>query len=143
QVQANTAYASTNLNGSVTVANGIQSWTVPLSGLYRITAVGAQGGGAMGGFGAVVEGDFSLVANDVIRIVVGQQGITQSGEPNACAGGGGTYVLRGPGNTTTNILVIAGGGGGSPATYSNSRHASLTSSGNYGAGGDNTDGAGG
>ena len=43
QSNCNTAYASTDLNGEVTVNNGIQSWTVPYTGTYTITVYGAQG----------------------------------------------------------------------------------------------------
>ncbi|MFD2377085.1 hypothetical protein ACFSTJ_06020 [Ottowia pentelensis] len=42
QAACDTAYGATNLAGAVTVAGGIQSWTVPTSGVYRITAVGGQ-----------------------------------------------------------------------------------------------------
>lgn len=143
QLQVTTAYQNSNLSGSVTVASGIQSFTVPATGMYRIQALGAQGAGASGGNGAMIAGDFSLSVNDVLRIVVGQQGVTQANEPNACGGGGGSYVLTGVGNTTANILVIAGGGGGSPASYSMGKQASTSTTGNNGAGVDNTDGAGG
>ena len=45
QNQVNLAYASTNLNGNVTVVgSGIQQWVVPSTGSYRIKAYGAQGG---------------------------------------------------------------------------------------------------
>ena len=143
QLQVNNAYLSTNLSGQVISNNGIQSWTVPTSGLYRIAAHGAQGGGADGGKGAIIAGDFNLTAGDVLRIVVGQQGITLPTEPNSCGGGGGSYVMKGPTNTVPDIAVIAGGGGGSPASYTISRHASIGPNGNYGAGASNTDGAGG
>src|SRR5262245_40925910 len=67
QLQANTSYTGTNLQGSVTVAGGIQSFTVPMSGLYRIECNGAQGGGSTGGastgtpggLGARMIGDFN------------------------------------------------------------------------------------
>lgn len=141
QAQINTAYAATNLAGMVVSNNGIQSWTVPVSGNYRISALGSQGGGADGGKGALIEGDFVLTAGDVLRIVVGQQGLTLPTEPNSCGGGGGTYVMKGPTNNVSDIAVIAGGGGGSPASYTISRHASISTSGNWGAGASNTDGA--
>ena len=49
QTQVNSAYALTNLNGAVVVSTlGIQQWTVPLSGVYRIEANGAQGGASWG-----------------------------------------------------------------------------------------------
>ena len=37
QSDCNTAYASTDLNGEVTLSGGIQSWTVPYTGTYTIT----------------------------------------------------------------------------------------------------------
>ena len=46
QTQVNSAYAGSNLAGNVTInAQGIQEWTVPLTGEYRIEAKGAKGGG--------------------------------------------------------------------------------------------------
>lgn len=141
QLQLNTAYFGTNLQGAVVSNNGIQSWTVPVAGNYRVYARGGQGAGANGGYAAIMQGDFTFAANDVIRVVVGQVGGSQPGEPNACGGGGGSFVLKGAGNLVSNILVIAGGGGGSPATYSISRHANTGTSGNWGAGVNNTDGA--
>ena len=71
QAQVNLAYAATNLNGLVNVAvQGIQSWTVPISGPYRIEAFGAKGGnhfnGTFGGNGAKIQGDFIFI--DVIWI---------------------------------------------------------------------------
>ncbi|MDI1354888.1 MAG: T9SS type A sorting domain-containing protein [bacterium] len=113
QTQINAAYLSTNLNGSVTVAGGIQSWTVPANGSYRIETYGAQGGGStggantgsLGGFGAAMIGDFTLTAGQVLRILVGQQGGT---DPYGGGGGGGSYVV----NSLTVPLVVAGGGGG-------------------------------
>ena len=43
QAQINAAYLATNLNGSVTVTGGIQSFTVPTTGVYQIAAAGAGG----------------------------------------------------------------------------------------------------
>ena len=45
QAQLNSAYASTNLNGLVVSAAGIQTWTVPATGVYAIDVAGASGGG--------------------------------------------------------------------------------------------------
>jgi len=49
QTQVNNAYTLTNLQGSVNVTNGIQSFTIPSTGLYRVSALGVQGGGSGGG----------------------------------------------------------------------------------------------
>ena len=108
QTQANTAYASTNLNGLVTVLSGIQSWTVPTSGNYRIEANGARGGSVSvsGGYGARMQGEFNLVGGQVLKILVGQSG--QNGFFQG-GGGGGSYVAT----STNSALCVAGGGGGS------------------------------
>jgi len=107
QAQINAAYLATNLNGLVTVNGGIQSFTVPVSGVYEIVAAGAGGGNAnaFGGRGRIVKGDISLTAGQVLRILVGQKGqlTTSSG------GGGGSYVAQTVGNTT---ILVGGGGAG-------------------------------
>src|SRR5687768_16133820 len=64
QSQINAAYLSTNLNGSVIVTAGIQSFTIPASGLYLIDISGASGGNPanyttkLGGLGARMQGQF-------------------------------------------------------------------------------------
>jgi hypothetical protein len=95
---------------------GIQIWTVPRTGTYRIVAAGAKGGdgGAAGGLGAIMQGDFNLTLNQKIKILVGQRGNTDFSYFYGGSGGGGTFVVN---NTvgiasTSDILVIAGGGGG-------------------------------
>ncbi len=92
---------------------GQQLWTVPKDGTYRITAKGAAGAdesGQFGGHGASMRGDFVLTKGDVLKIVVGQMGTTNSGDGSG--GGGGSFVwtdsVGGPGK-----MIIAGGGGGS------------------------------
>jgi hypothetical protein len=101
------------------LGQGVQLWTVPVSGLYRIDAYGAVGGSTQlyyGGQGARIRGDFQLIEGEIIRIVVGQTGNwgphTQSTAAKNASGGGGTFVVRSPYNTDASILVIAGGGGG-------------------------------
>lgn len=103
----NPSWASSYINMTT---NGYILWTVPSSGTYRIDAYGAQGGasfgwGRGGGAGARMQGDFNLTINEVIKIVVGQQG---DGNYYDGAGGGGTYVTR----NDNSILVVAGAGGG-------------------------------
>jgi hypothetical protein len=107
QTQLNTAYASTNLNGAVTTTNGIQFWTVPSSGPYRIETRGAKGGNGSspsGGPGAIMRGDFTLTAGQVLKVLVGQVG----GNADMGGGGGGSYVT----NNSNTAFCIAGGGGG-------------------------------
>ena len=95
--------------------SGIQLWTVPSDGTYRIEAQGARCGYTSrgGGYATRMRGDFDLTSGEQIRIVIGQQGQqgghSQSGQGGA--GGGGTYVVRSPYNSNGSILVIAGGGG--------------------------------
>ena len=133
----NTAYFNT--------INGIQLWTVPVTGTYSIEAFGAQGGSSgtrIGGKGTRMSGNFTLTQGEIIRILVGQQGQTGGHSQNTnqfvSAGGGGTFVVRTPYNTTGSILVIAGGGGGSADntwTVADGRPALITTDGNSGGGG--------
>ena len=99
------------------VADGIQSWTVPIDGTYTIEVWGAQGG-YDGGLGARMKGDFSLSSGDVIKIIVGQEGTSKTSSSNSGGGGGGgSFVIKYPYNTTGSILVIAGGGGGKSSSF--------------------------
>jgi PKD repeat protein len=109
QSQVNAAYNNTNLSGLVTSNNGIQSFTIQGTGIYELTASGAQGGNGSsttGGLGATMTGRFNLIGGHVIHIIVGQQGSNGTGG----GGGGGSFIV----NATTNqvLLVGAGGGGG-------------------------------
>ena len=116
QNQINTAYSGTTLESKVTInTQGIQEWTVPVTTTYTIDAYGAEGGGTAPGQGARMKGDFDLTKDDVIKIVVGQKGTTETYTRNnryAGGGGGGTFVIQSPYNNTASVLVIAGGGGG-------------------------------
>jgi len=108
QSQTDNAYAGTTLDGLVTInTQGIQEWTIPISGNYSIHAYGGQGG--IGGDGASIIGEFNFNAGDVILIVVGQMGSNQ-------AGGGGTFIYN---NTTSTFLLVAGGGGGGASNTEN------------------------
>jgi len=107
QTQLNTAYSSNNLNGTVTTTNGIQSWTVPSTGNYKIEAYGAKGGNGSspnGGPGVKMQGDFALTGGQVLKILVGQVG----GNGLVGGGGGASFVT----DNTNSPLIIAGGGGG-------------------------------
>lgn len=144
QLQVNNTYSPTNLNGAVgTTTSGIQTWTVPYTGGYRIEARGAQGGTSTstGGFGACIKGDFTLTAGDVLQILVGQQGEDGLSSVSPGGGGGGSYVVKSPYTTTTAILVVAGGGtgGGAYADYSGS----IGTSGGAGGSTGGTNGSGG
>jgi hypothetical protein len=90
--------------------NGVQLWTVPASGVYRIEAAGARGGDTSTRFGrgAIMRGDFNLIEGETIAILVGQQG----GDTQAGGGGGGTFIARGSNMSSGTLLMAAGGGGG-------------------------------
>lgn len=141
QGQANTAYASTNLNNLVSVANGIQSFTIPATGTYVVTAYGAQGGnansGGTGGLGSRIKGEFFFTANTVIDIVVGQRG--ENGNTTSSGGGaGGSGVRQG-----ATLLIVAGGGGGGGQNGGNGVGAGATNNGNSSSTGAITGGTGG
>lgn len=127
QLQANTAYAATNLAGSVTVNAGIQSFTIPNTGTYLIDITGASGGSTnatynkYGGLGARMAGEFFLNTGDVLTILVGQQGVNGCGTGG---GGGGTYVVL-----NGNQLLIAAGGGGGAASDNHGADAVTSTSG--------------
>src|SRR2546426_12847687 len=60
-----------------TYTGGFQTWTVPATGVFTITAFGAQGGtgfGGSGGNGAEIGGNFSLTSGQVLDIAVGGAG---------------------------------------------------------------------
>lgn len=136
QADINAAYSGTNLAGNVTVTGGIQYWTVPTSGMYKIEAFGGQGYGPFGGRGAHISGEFTLNAGDQIKILVGQKAGDYFNFPSTSyngqfGGGGGSFVT-----TTTNVpYVVAGGGGGSHLTaYSTTADGQITTSGAAGTG---------
>lgn len=103
----NTAFFNTS--------NGVQLWIVPATGTYTIDCYGAQGadGGSgstgTGGLGARIRGNFNLTEGELIRLVVGQRGFTQTNGWGGGGGGGGTFAWRDGQNT--NPLIAAGGGG--------------------------------
>jgi hypothetical protein len=109
QAMVNAAYAATPLAGLVTVSDGIQSWTVPTTGLYSLEAAGAQGASAasnyVGGKGAYQYGEYYFNAGTVLQIVVGQMGLHTTG---SAGGGGGSFIV----DASNTPLLIAGGGGG-------------------------------
>ncbi|XP_066026855.1 uncharacterized protein [Pocillopora verrucosa] len=107
-------YTGQDHDGQVTVSSGIQSWTVPYSGEYRIEAIGGAGWYGKnsvvqnGGRGAKLIGNFILTKDEIVRILVGHKGKRGPNSKTTSGGGGGTFVVRGS-NTP---LIIAGGGGG-------------------------------
>lgn len=139
QTQANTAYSSTNLNGLVTVSSGVQSWTVPSTGSYRVRVSGASGGSSIygaGGSGIIIQSDVTFTVGQVINIAVGQKGASNGGTSDfycGASGGGGSFVYTGA-IGGTGLILSAGGGGGAlsaagGAISSNVSNASYSTSG--------------
>ena len=142
-------YAGQDHDGQVALSSGIQQWTVPYTGDYRIEVIGAAGGydrlinsSQYHGRGARMIGTFRLNKGEVIQVLVGQEGGINKKSVSS-GGGGGTFVVRG----ADTPLIIAGGGGGVQAVYSrhNECNASSNTTGNPGyrswAGGSNGHGA--
>ena len=107
-------YTGQDHDGQVTLSSGIQQWTVPHTGEYRIEAIGASGGYGEdsiiknGGRGARMIGNFILTKDEIIHILVGQEGKKGRRNSKTAGGGGGTFVVR----RNNTPLIIAGGGGG-------------------------------
>ncbi|XP_013387867.1 keratin, type I cytoskeletal 9 [Lingula anatina] len=104
-------YDGQDHQGKVTLVNGTQFFTIPVSGLYRIRAAGAAGGCDNGrchdrSHGAVVAGTFNLKAGRQLKILVGQMGGQHRYQSSG--GGGGTFVTY----ADNDPLIVAGGGGG-------------------------------
>jgi hypothetical protein len=111
----NPSWAASYLN--MTTA-GIQDWTVPKTGSYTITCLGARGGQAGSnsggwGFGARAIGTFSFIQGEVLRIVVGQKGVDTVANGNRCSTGGGGASAVWKRDSTAEPLIVAGGGAGS------------------------------
>jgi len=93
----------------------IVDYTVPQTGIYDITAYGAQGG--MGANGGEIGGAFSLTQGKILQILVGSVGVgggvnETNGYLGGGGGGGGSFVALGTSPTADSPLVVAGGGGG-------------------------------
>ena len=130
---------TTPVLSTLNYSGAISTWTVP-SGVYSITvtAQGAQGGNGgtgsyPGGLGASMKGTFVVTPGQVLKLLVGQQGIMAPGCGNSDGGGGGgTFVVD---NITGKALIVAGGGGGAARDNpAGGQNASITTSGTNGGG---------
>lgn len=121
-----------NYTGSIT------SWTVP-AGVTQVTieAKGAKGGNTgnslIGGYGAIMKGDFSVTPGESLGIIVGGKGGGGGGTNSSGAGGGGgSFVWKGNLPNAT-LLIAAGGGGGASKRFDNpDKHASTSTDGHDG-----------
>ena len=89
----------------------IVDFVVPATGIYRIEAWGARGGGTeTAPKGAYSKSIVSLKENEKIQILVGEKGYDGNNKGNdiyCSGGGGGSFVAKGD-----IPLCVAGGGGG-------------------------------
>ncbi|MBK8145988.1 MAG: T9SS type A sorting domain-containing protein [Bacteroidetes bacterium] len=112
----------------------VQNFTVPVGiTSINIDARGAQGGtfgNAIGGLGAKMVGDVSVLPGQVLSVWVGQQGVPSQ---NAGGGGGGSGVTNG----ATPLVIAGGGGGGCSVNMESGKPGLITTSGgnSSGAGG--------
>ncbi|GMO39564.1 MAG: hypothetical protein Ta2F_15950 [Termitinemataceae bacterium] len=118
-------------------SGAIQTWTVPVNGVYEIELNGAEGGqygGGLGGKGGYIKGQVYLEKDTVLNVSVGGRGVngkaaTSAGGYNggggggdsanyfgslkySGAGGGGATDVRIGGTALNNRIIVAGGGGG-------------------------------
>jgi hypothetical protein len=127
---------------SFTFTGAVVEFTVTETGLYDITAAGAQGGAGRtttGGLGAYVDGDVLLTAGTELDIAVGGMGLTGNFGSGFGAGGGGgsfVYVL----GASTPLVVAGGGGGGAWGGSLPGRNGGSGQSGTSGSNGFGTDG---
>ena len=88
-----------------------QTYTIPYTGYYDITAYGAQGAGS-GGKGGKIVGRVKLTKGDTITVVTGGTDGTNGGGAGLYKGGGSTIIKKG----NAYLIIAAGGGGGSAGT---------------------------
>ncbi|XP_013386486.1 leukocyte tyrosine kinase receptor isoform X2 [Lingula anatina] len=148
--QCYTEYRNTDMRVTVEEGGqftGAQVWTVPISGIYTLSASGASGGYGVRshtpGHGATAAAKFYLKKGQKIYMVVGQQGESACGsvkeDPAAakrCAralqtdadtvsngggggGGGATYIFTLSSNSELPTLLLVAGGGAGAGYYDN------------------------
>lgn len=93
-----------------------EEYTVPYTGIYTLSAQGAQGGdhgGYSGGAGGSVVGRFWLTQGEILTCTVGGSNGFNGGGTSTAYGNGGGYTAFS--SDRKGILLIAGGGGGASA----------------------------
>lgn len=102
-----------SVNISASYSGTVKTYTVPYTGLYTLTADGAQGGNYVshkGGLGGHVSGEFWLQAGEIITYNIGgQNGYNGGGLGDIFANGGGSTIV----STNLKGTVLVAGGGGS------------------------------
>ena len=115
--QMQSAYAGQPFLGTLEESTGKHLFTIPVTGNYKFTALGACGGATNtavdgysvfsqgGGRGASAIGTASLVQGEKVYMMVGQRGTNG----DWASGGGGSFAVKGDNST---VMCAAGGGGG-------------------------------
>jgi uncharacterized repeat protein (TIGR02543 family) len=105
--------SSLNANQTKNYSGKTGSYTIPYTGLYTLTAQGAQGGNYglyTGGLGGKAMGSFWLSAGEEITYEVGgQNGYNGGGVASKYGNGGGATTVS---TDLKGTILIAGGGGG-------------------------------
>ena len=121
---------------------GMQLWTVPADGTYRIQAWGASSGTTPSynpGWGAKLQGDIDLLQGDQLSFLVGQKGDQGGHSQNTgqwvAAGGGGTFVVKREATAPVLLLAAGGGGGGAQNSWTNNSGISANASSTTGGSG--------
>lgn len=114
QVSGSEDISNTNkVDRSFAYSGSSRTVTIPYTGLYTLTAYGAQGasyGGFGGGRGGKVTGSVWLKKGEVVTYTIGgQNGYNGGGSAEQFGSGGGSTVVS---TDLKGIVMIAGGGGG-------------------------------
>ena len=93
----------------------VQSYTVPVTGIYKLEIWGAQGGsgGYGGGLGGYSYGNIKLNQGSILYIYIGGAGESYNGN----SGGNGGYNGGGNGGNGSIDKIAYGGSGGGGATH--------------------------
>lgn len=95
-----------------------QTVIIPSSGIYEVTAQGAQGGGFgsyKGGLGGSMSGRFYLTRGEKLTVLIGGQDGTNGGGAGTAYGNGGGMTMISSDKKEKGVLLAAGGGGGAGA----------------------------
>lgn len=105
--------SSNSINMDFNYTGTSVEYTIPYTGIYTLTAQGAQGGNYgsySGGAGGSATGRFWLTQGEVLTCTVGgTDGFNGGGASTAYGNGGGYTVFS---SDKKGVLLIAGGGGG-------------------------------
>ena len=133
EADASTCAYSTGKTWTYNYTGGMQSFTTPCSGTYKLEVWGAQGGQgqayngrvATGGYGGYSTGNVSLIAENVIYIGVGGMGAYSGNNWNRVSGG-----YNGGAESEIKDTNKGTGGGGGGATHIGTRNGTLAQYGN-------------